>query len=59
MLEGREWYGDLFGDVTPAIVGLNSRSRAKRLRALGWEAKEKDWKRSYVEDELPNLLKGA
>ena len=49
---------DLFGDVTPAIIGLNSRSRANRLKKLGWEAKEKDWRRSYREDELPNILKG-
>jgi hypothetical protein len=56
-LEGEELWGDLFGPVTPSIVGINSRSRAVRLRELGWEAREKDWKRSWVEDELPNLLK--
>ncbi|CZT22025.1 related to Weak similarity to Y.pseudotuberculosis CDP-3,6-dideoxy-D-glycero-L-glycero-4-hexulose-5-epimerase [Ramularia collo-cygni] len=50
-------YGDLFGDFTEAVIGLNSRSRADRLRALGWEPREKDWKASYVEDELPELLK--
>ena len=50
-------YSDLFGDFTGAVVGLNSRSRAVRLRELGWEPKEKDWKRSYVEDELPEILK--
>ena len=56
-LEGKELWEDLFGPVTPSIVGINSRSRAVRLRELGWEAREKDWKRSWVEDELPNLLK--
>lgn len=55
-LVGREQWGDLFGDFTGAILGLNSRSRAVRLRALGWEAREKDWKRSFGEDELPVLL---
>lgn len=28
-----------------------------RLRELGWEPREKDWKRSYFEDELPEILK--
>ena len=50
-------WDDLFSSVTGAVVGLNSRSRANRLRELGWQPKEKDWKRSYVEDELPRLLK--
>ena len=50
-------YTDLFADWTPEILGLNSRSRAIRLRSLGWEPKEKDWKRSFVEDELPGILK--
>lgn len=50
-------YGDVFGEFTGAVIGLNSRSRANRLRALGWEAREKDWRKSYVEDELPEILK--
>lgn len=50
-------WGDLFGKLTPSIVGLNSRSRAVRLRELGWEPTEKDWKRSWTEDELPNVLR--
>jgi len=50
-------YADLFGPFTDAVIGLNSRSRAVRLRELGWEPREKDWKRSYVEDELPEILK--
>lgn len=48
---------DLFGRFTGATVGLNSRSRAVRLRELGWQPREKDWRRSYIEDELPELLK--
>ncbi|ETS80678.1 hypothetical protein PFICI_08207 [Pestalotiopsis fici W106-1] len=50
-------YGDLFGDDTGAIIGLNSRSRAARLRQLGWRAVEKSWRASYVEDELPEILR--
>ena len=48
---------DLFGPYTAAVIGLNSRSRAERLRRLGWEPREKDWKKSFVEDELPEILK--
>lgn len=50
-------WGDLFGEFTGPVIGLNSRSRAVRLRELGWQPREKDWKRSYVEDELPEILK--
>ncbi|KAI1853690.1 hypothetical protein JX266_001674 [Neoarthrinium moseri] len=50
-------YGDLFGSFTGAVIGLNSRSRAVRLRELGWKPVEKGWKESYVEDELPEILK--
>lgn len=50
-------YSDAFGPYTPAVIGLNSRSRAIRLRELGWEPKEKGWRESYLEDELPELLK--
>jgi nucleoside-diphosphate-sugar epimerase len=49
-------YGDLFGDATPAAVGLNSRSRAVRLRALGWRPVENSWMVSFVQDELPEIL---
>ena len=50
-------YSNLFGDATGAVIGLNSRSRAVRLRALGWEPREKGWAESYHEDELPEILK--
>ncbi|KAK6200544.1 Ubiquitin- modifier 1 [Pestalotiopsis sp. IQ-011] len=50
-------YGHLFGGDTGAVIGLNSRSRAARLRQLGWKAVEKDWRASYVEDELPEILR--
>jgi hypothetical protein len=49
-------YGGLFADYTPAVIGLNSRSRATRLRELGWEPTEKGWRESYLQDELPELL---
>ncbi|CAJ2502949.1 Uu.00g103430.m01.CDS01 [Anthostomella pinea] len=53
-----ETYGDLFGaDFTAAVIGLNSRSRAVRLRELGWRPVEKSWRDSYVGDELPVILK--
>ena len=50
-------YGDAFGDATGATIGLNSRCRAVRLRELGWVPREKDWRRSFLEDELPEILK--
>jgi hypothetical protein len=34
-----ELYGDLFGEDSGIVIGLNSRSRAVRLRELGWEAR--------------------
>jgi nucleoside-diphosphate-sugar epimerase len=49
-------YDELFGDDTPAVLGLNSRSRAIRLRELGWEPKEKGMWESFNEDELPEIL---
>jgi nucleoside-diphosphate-sugar epimerase len=53
-----ETYGDVFGpEFTGPVVGMNSRSRAVRLRELGWKPQEKGWKESLVEDELPILLK--
>ncbi|KAI4863550.1 NAD(P)-binding protein [Hypoxylon rubiginosum] len=52
----RENYNDLFADFTDAVVGLNSRSRAVRLRELGWKPVEKGWRESYVQDELPLIL---
>jgi nucleoside-diphosphate-sugar epimerase len=54
---GEEHYDDLFGSWTPAVVGLNSRSRAIRLREMGWEPREKGIWESWEEDELPELLK--
>ncbi len=54
---GKEHYDDLFGTWTPAVIGLNSRSRAVRLREWGWEPREKGIWESWEEDELPELLR--
>ena len=50
-------YGDLFGPYSNAVIGKNSRSKAVRLRELGWEPKEKGVWESFREDELPEILK--
>ncbi|KAI1655468.1 NAD(P)-binding protein [Daldinia decipiens] len=52
-----ENYGDLFMDFTPVAIGLNSRSRAVRLRELGWKPVEKSLSESYIQDELAVILK--
>ncbi|KAI1770633.1 NAD(P)-binding protein [Hypoxylon cercidicola] len=52
-----ENYNDLFAEFTDTVIGLNSRSRAVRLRELGWKPVEKGWKESYIHDELPAILK--
>ncbi|KAH9207479.1 hypothetical protein DL95DRAFT_313610 [Leptodontidium sp. 2 PMI_412] len=49
-------YGDVFGEWSMTIVGENSRSRANRLRALGWKPVEKPSLESLHEDEIPALL---
>ncbi|KAF2764041.1 NAD(P)-binding protein [Teratosphaeria nubilosa] len=53
----RGLHGDVFGEFTGAVIGLNSRSRAVRLRAVGWAPREKDWRASFVEDELSVILR--
>lgn len=53
----REKYAEVFGEFTPAVLGMNSRSRAVRLRELGWRPREKGWRESLLEDELPLVLK--
>ncbi|PVH71334.1 NAD(P)-binding protein [Cadophora sp. DSE1049] len=49
-------YGDLFGEWSMAVVGENARTRANRLRALGWEPQEKGTFESLSEDEIPVIL---
>lgn len=53
----KEDWDELFGEYTGTVIGLNSRSRAVRLRELGWEPREKGIWESYNEDELPEILK--
>lgn len=53
----KELYSDLFGDWSVAVAGRNARCRANRLRALGWNPKEKTTLESFLEDEAPILLK--
>ncbi|EKG09704.1 NAD-dependent epimerase/dehydratase [Macrophomina phaseolina MS6] len=50
-------FDQLFGPFTGASIGLNSRSRAARLRELGWEPKEKGIWQSWEQDELPAVLR--
>jgi len=50
-------YADLMGDLSPLVLGMNSRSRAERLRTLGWESREKGWSESLRADELPELCR--
>lgn len=52
----KDLWGDVFGEYTGAVIGLNSRSRAVRLRELGWEPREKGIWESWEQDELPGLL---
>ncbi|WYZ37002.1 hypothetical protein EsH8_II_000508 [Colletotrichum jinshuiense] len=49
-------YGDLFGEWSVTVVGRNARNRANRLRALGWNPREKSTFDSLVSDELPIIL---
>ncbi len=44
------------GNYPVSVSGYNSRSRAVRLRKMGWEPAEKDIWESYHEDELPLIL---
>ncbi|KAJ9608122.1 hypothetical protein H2200_007110 [Cladophialophora chaetospira] len=50
-------YDELFGKYTAWVVGSNSRSRANRLRQLGWEPKEKHLMESLAQDETPLIMK--
>jgi nucleoside-diphosphate-sugar epimerase len=53
---GVKYYEGLFEDWTDAALGMHSRSRAVRLRKLGWENREKGVWESFEEEELPLLL---
>jgi nucleoside-diphosphate-sugar epimerase len=49
-------YVDCAGPLTPALLGMNSRSWGLRLRRLGWRPSEKPWDQSLLEDEIPAVL---
>ncbi|OMP86686.1 hypothetical protein BK809_0003859 [Diplodia seriata] len=53
----REDWDQLFAAGTGPAIGLNSRSRAVRLRELGWAPREKSIWESWEEDELPAVLR--
>jgi nucleoside-diphosphate-sugar epimerase len=53
----KDLYSELCGPKTESYMGLNCRASAVRLRKLGWEAQEKGIWESYLEDELPVILK--
>ena len=53
-----ETYHDIKGPATSGLLGMNARSRATRLRKLGWQPVEKSWDRSFLEDELVAILQG-
>lgn len=49
-------YGDLFGPYSTVVIGANSRSRAERVRELGWQPREKKIREAFKTEELPLLL---
>ncbi|KAI9641309.1 hypothetical protein NHQ30_010111 [Ciborinia camelliae] len=50
-----ELYGDLFGPYSSVVIGSNSKSRANRLRQLGWEPREKKTLAS-LRDEISIIM---
>lgn len=54
-------FGDLFGPYSTREIGANSRSRAQRVRKLGWRPRAKTIRDAFKTEELPLLLeeKGA
>lgn len=53
----REEFDDLFGPYTFVVIGANSRSRAERLRKMGWQPRERSVREAFEMEELPLLLK--
>jgi hypothetical protein len=51
-----QMWDDLFGQRTGSFMGLNCRSRAVRLRSMGWEPREKGIWESFRVDEMPRIL---
>lgn len=49
-------FEDVFAEYSTVVVGSNSRSRASRLRELGWKPREKLTLASLAEDEIPLIM---
>jgi nucleoside-diphosphate-sugar epimerase len=49
-------YGDLFGPYSTVVIGANSRSRAQRVREMGWNPREKTIREAFKTEELPLVL---
>jgi nucleoside-diphosphate-sugar epimerase len=49
-------WDDLFGPYSSVVIGSNSRSRAERLRELGWQPRERKIRVAFEKEELPLLL---
>ncbi|OQO05389.1 hypothetical protein B0A48_09157 [Cryoendolithus antarcticus] len=52
----RQEYVDVFGPYSAVVVGSNSRSRANRVRELGWSPREKGIREAFEVEELQLLL---
>ncbi|QIW98033.1 hypothetical protein AMS68_003551 [Peltaster fructicola] len=53
----KDQYGDLFAFSPGPVFGLNTRTRSVRLPKLGWKPQEIDWRSSFLDAELPQILK--
>ena len=53
----KEKYSDIFGDFTPLIIASNARTRAERLRSLGWAPKQPTLAEAFANEEIPILQK--
>ncbi|KAH8179498.1 NAD(P)H-binding domain-containing protein [Sarocladium implicatum] len=53
----RSEYNNMFGaQATDLVLGSNARTRASRLRKLGWTATEKSMLKSLADNEIPSIL---
>ena len=49
-------YNDIFGEYSTVVCSANSRSRAQRVREMGWQPREKIIRDAFISEELPLLL---
>ncbi|OQO02588.1 hypothetical protein B0A48_12116 [Cryoendolithus antarcticus] len=54
-IPGQE-YVDVFGPYSAVVIGSNSRSRANRVRELGWSPRERRIREAFEVEELQLLL---